>query len=324
MKERLTRRQFVAGSCCCLVGLGAAGQVRNTVAGERRKPGLAVGCRDAHLKQLRAEDCWSALRLIGGDSVEAVIGEDLSFPGLFHPQRKYSAATEAGLDGLASDMRSAGVRISALCMFNRYDDRPEFELEWGTKAARVAQALGAKAIRIDLRPHKVEPAKFLDFSIDVLKKLIAATESTGVAFGIENHGATTNDPQFLAPLFEGVGSKRLGLTLDTGNFYWFGFPLSKLYEIYEMFAPRVVHTHSKSIKYPESQREKQRPMGWEYAKYHCPVYEGDIDFARVVKILRNAGYSNDLCVEDEALGKLPPEERAGVLAKEIRYLRELV
>ena len=119
-----------------------------------------------------------------------------------------------------------------------------------------------------------------------LKRVIETTEDTGVAFGIENHGGTTNDPEFLKPLFDRVGSKRLGLTLDTGNFYWFGHPLSKVYELYEAFAPRVCHTHCKSIRFPETEREKQRPMGWEYGKYNCPIYEGDIDFRRVVKILR--------------------------------------
>ena len=111
---------------------------------------------------------------------------------------------------------------------------------------------------------------------------MAATADTGVRFGIENHGNTTNDPEFLAALFDGVGSKRLGLTLDTGNFYWFGHPLSKLYGLYEQFAPRAFHTHCKSIRYPEDDRERQRPMGWKYGEYNGPIYDGDIDFGRVV------------------------------------------
>ena len=35
---------------------------------------------------------------------------------------------------------------------------------------------------------------------------MAATESTGIVFGVENHGKTTNDPEFLDALFAGVGS----------------------------------------------------------------------------------------------------------------------
>jgi len=83
----------------------------------------------------------------------------------------------------------------------------------------------------------------------------------------------------------------------------------------------VFHTHCKSIKYPADQRERQRPMGWRYGEFTCPIDQGDIDFHRVVKILRDAGYRNDLCVEDESLGKLPEADLAATVAREIQYLR---
>ena len=324
MKQSFTRRQFLATSGRCLAAAGTASLAARSSAAAEAKPRLLLGCRDVHLKVTDRPDSWSAMKALGAECTEATIGEDLSFPVLFHPQRKYTAATEAGLQTLSADIKAAGRRISALCMYNRFDQRPDFELEWGTKVARAAHALGVPAIRIDVVPHKLPRERFLDFAVDVLKKLIAATESTGVRWAIENHGNTTNDPEFLEPLFARVGSKRLGLTLDTGNFYWFGHPLSNVYRLFETFAPRVFHTHCKSINYPEPQREKQRPMGWEYAKYHCPIDQGDIDFRRVVKILRAAGYANDLCVEDETLSKLPAAERSGVVAREIRYLREIV
>ncbi len=115
----------------------------------------------------------------------------------------------------------------------------------------------------------------------------------------------TNDPDFMEQLIAGVGSKRLGITLDTANLYWWGHPLDKVYQIYERFAPLVWHTHCKSIAYPEEKRNVQREMGWEYGKRCCPVYAGDIDFGRVVAILRRARYQGDLCVENESLAAFP-------------------
>jgi sugar phosphate isomerase/epimerase len=326
----LTRRDFFSTSGRHLTATGLG--LRTLEAAKPSKGALTVGTRDVHLKLTGAEDCWAALRALGAEGVEATIGEDLGFPVLFHPGGNYTAATEAGIQRLKTDMRASGRRITALCMYNRFDERPEFEIEWGTKAARAAQALGAKAIRIDVWPHRIGRgqqmtdairAEFLDFSVSTLKKLLQATDTTGVAFGIENHGHTTNDPDFLVPLFERVGSKRLGLTLDTANFYWYGHPLSRLYELYAAFAPHACHTHCKSISYPEAEREKRRPQGWEYARYNCPVDKGDIDFPRLVRILREAGYSNDLCVEDESLGKVPESERAAVLKREIDFLKAL-
>jgi sugar phosphate isomerase/epimerase len=263
------------------------------------------------------------MRSIGAEVVEATITENLTLPGLFHPGRKYTAATPAGIEQVTADANAAGCRISALCMSNHFAERPDVEVQWCGKAARAAKALGVRAIRIDVVPQRLARAEFLPLAVKTLKAVIEATEETGVAFAIENHGNTTNDPEFLKPLFDGVGSKRLGLTLDTGNFYWFGHPLSKVYALFEAFAPRVFHTHCKSIKYPEAEREKQRSLGWEYGKYTCPIYEGDIDFRRVLKILVGAGYSGDLCVEDESLGRFPAAERGKILAKEVRYLQDL-
>jgi sugar phosphate isomerase/epimerase len=322
MKPKINRREFLEGSSCLAAGLAASSLSQAAATTQADKPNLCLSCRDSQLKQTDRKDCWSALESIGAEGVEAAIGEDLSLPGLYHPDRQYSVGSEAAIKTLQADMKTAGKRISAFCMFNRFDERPDFEVKWGAKVAQAAQAMGVQAVRIDVMPRKVKAEEFLDFSVRTLKQLIEATESTGVAFAIENHGGTTNKPEFLTPLFDRVGSKRLGLTLDTGNFYWFGHPLSKVYQLFETFAPRVWHTHCKSIRFPEDQREKQRIMGWEYEKYTCPIYEGDIDFHRVVRVLRAAGYAGDLCVEDESLSKFPARERGAILAKEIRHLKD--
>ncbi len=316
-----TRRDFLHHSSRLLAGTATAAMLsRGAVAGEKSAR-LALACGDATLSHVKQADCWAALKSIGAEGVEATIAEDMSLPRLFHPTRKYSAATPDDLAMLKADMQAAGCKITAFAMHNKFDVQPEAEIEWTAKTARAAQALGVPAIRIDVVNRKVDASDFLQFSIETLKKVMAATESTGIVFGVENHGKTTNDPEFLDALFAGVGSPRLGLTLDTGNFYWFGHPLSKVYGLFEKFAPRVFHTHCKSIKYPADQRDVQRPMGWKYGEFSCPIDQGDIDFHRVVKILRGAGYKNDLNIEDESLGKLAESERAAALAREIQYLK---
>lgn len=323
MTSPVTRRDFLRQSSCLLAGTAAATMLgRRTLAAENR-PELALACGDATLKHVQAADCWSALKAIGAQGVEASILPDLSFPRLFHPTRKYSAATPDDLAALKADLQASGCRITAFIMSTQFDVRPEQDAAWVIQAAKVAQALDVPAIRIDVvNRGKASADEFLQATAETLKKVIAGSESTGMVFGVENHGRTTNDPEFLDALFAGVGSKRLGLTLDTGNFYWFGHPLSKLYDLYAKYAPRTFHTHCKSIKYPADQRETQRPMGWKYGEFNCPIDQGDIDFRRVVKILRNAGYRNDLCIEDESLGKLPEGERTVALAKEVQHLKD--
>jgi sugar phosphate isomerase/epimerase len=157
-----------------------------------------------------------------------------------------------------------------------------------------------------------------------MKKVLDATSSSNVALGIENHGFQGNDPDFLDGVLASVGSNRVGLTMDIGNFYWAGHPLEKVYKIHEHFAPVTKHTHVKNIAYPEDVRNTQRQLGWEYGKYVCPLPDGDIDIAKVVGILKKAGYKGDLNIEDESLGKFSQEEKAKVLKRDVDHIKQIL
>src|SRR5207248_7219794 len=93
---------------------------------------------------------------------------------------------------------------------------------------------------------------------------------------------------------------------------------------YAKYAPYTVHTHVKSIRYPEEMREERREIGYKYGEYCCPLDEGDLDFARAIQILRDGGYDGDLVIEDESLGKFAGDQRAGVLKRDIATLRSAI
>lgn len=323
MRRPPTRREFLGHTAALGVGVVAGSVLTSRAAANAVPSPMRVTIRDAHLRHTELPDSWTALQSIGAEGMEAILNEELALPQVYHPEETYSAATEAEREKLKARMEAAGQRITAFCMFNRFEERPEFEVEWCRKAAEVACELDVAAIRIDVVPRKMEPEPFLRHAIDALKKVMEATESTGARFAIENHGRLTNDPDFLAALFEGVDSPRLGLTLDTANFYWFGHPLSRLYEIFEQFAPRTFHTHCKSIRYPEEYREQQRPMGWRYAEFHAPIYEGDIDFERFVAILKKANYRDDLCIESASWRDRTGPDVIAMFSKEVEMLKRL-
>jgi len=318
----ISRREFLAASGGMMIGMGALGTFAESAEGSRPAT-LLVAVRDMHLREVGEKDVWSAMRAIGAQGVEALVEPDLWCPHLFGVEKPPSIATDDGAKRLADEAKSRGLRITSFCMMNRFDERPDEEVNWAVRVARACQIMKVGAIRIDVVPRRLKSDEFLKFASEVCKQLVEKTADTNVRFGIENHGGTTNQVEFLEKLFDGVGSERMGLTLDTGNFYWFGNPLNDLYGIYRKFAPRVFHTHCKSIAYPTDKRNVKRDVGWEYGKYNCPIYEGDIDFKRVVAILREAGYRGDLCIEDESLGKFPKEKRGEVLAKEVAMLKQL-
>ncbi len=317
----LSRREFLTAAAGFTVSATALSLSATIQAAENIK--WPVSCRDQHLKTAGQADCWSAAKALGAEGVEVNTDLALNCPNLFPASGRYSLATQDGVKKLKAEAAAAGCALTALVMSNRFDERLEQELQCAARLVKAAQELGVRAIRIDVWPHRLKEDEFFPFAVDACKRLCQTADGTNVRFGIENHGKVTNNPEFLQKLFDAVGSPRLGLTLDCANFYWYGHTLSRLYSIYEQFAPRVFHTHCKNIKFPAEKRETQRPMGWEYEKYNCPIYEGDIDFKRLIQILRKGGYEGDLCVEDESLGKYAKAEQAEILRKETAMLKEL-
>lgn len=318
----LSRRGMLQGAAGLMFSSAVHGCREGSSPPAQSKPWV-IACRDSLLKATGKPDSWSAMKEIGVTGVEVEVDPALACPVLYAPNETYSLATASGITDLKDKLAGQGLVVTAFLMHNRFDERLDEELEWAGKLVKAAQALDVKVIRIDIASRKTKGEEFQAFAAKLCKQLCAMTDGTSVRYGIENHGSVTNDPEFLQKLFDAVDSPHLGLTLDTANFYWYGHPLDELYRNFERFAPKVFHTHCKSIRYPEEKRNVRRPMGWEYDKYACPIYEGDIDFGKVAAILRKAGYSGDLCLEDESLGKYPEAEQVEVLKKEIAMLKNL-
>jgi sugar phosphate isomerase/epimerase len=318
----LSRRDFLQTAAGLVLTAGFSGACSTPRTVQPSKPWM-VACRDAHLKATGQPDCWAALKYLGVAGVEVDVTPEMLCPALFHPEKKYSLATPAGIEALAAELAAQRVTITAFCMHNRFDERLEEEVAWMRRLVPVAQALNVQVIRIDVAPRKTPVDQFLPVAIKACKAVCEVVADRPVRLGIENHSRFTNDPAVLDQLFAAAGSPQLGLTLDALNFYWYGWPLEELYGMYERFAPRVFHTHCKSVRYPPERRNIRRPMGWEYGQYAAPIYTGDIDYKRVVAILRKAHYQGDLCLENECLKHFPAAEQPGVLRKEIELLKSL-
>jgi sugar phosphate isomerase/epimerase len=294
-------------------------------AGKSNRPSepWVVACRDNLLKVTKKPDCWSAMKELRVTGLEVQVDPALVCSALYDPDKTYSIATVSDIQAVKERFAEEGRVITAFLMNNRFDERLDDELKWTGKVVKAARELDVKVIRIDVVPRRTKGEEFFSFAVGACKQLCDIVKGTSIRYGIENHGNTTNDPEFLQRLFDAVDSPHLGLTLDTANFYWYGHPLDELYKIFERFAPRAFHTHCKSIRYPQDKRNTRRPMGWEYGKYACPIYEGDIDFEKVTAILRKAGYRGALCLEDESLGKYSEAEQTEVLKEEIALLKKL-
>jgi sugar phosphate isomerase/epimerase len=291
---------------------------------------MYVSIRDVIALETGFDSLHEALTYYDLDAVEVNVKRDFSLTAL-QPTREEPRLfidRDEGVEKLERQTKGAGLRISAFLLSNDFNTPSlDRELDWVVRVVEVAGGLGIPAVRVDaiMSNEKDLP---LDRRQDIFAKavhtILERTPHSKVELGIENHGGKGNDPEFLDGLMKRVGSHRLGMTLDVGNFYWSGKPLSEVYRILEHFAPVAKHTHIKNIAYPPDIRETQREIGYEYGKYVCPIPDGDLDMKRIVGILKKGGYKRDLCIEDESLGKFDVPTRQAHVKAAIATLRAAI
>jgi sugar phosphate isomerase/epimerase len=111
--------------------------------------------------------------------------------------------------------------------------------------------------------------------IESINECVPHAESAGVIMALENHWGLTTKVEGLLRIYKEVNSPWLGINLDTGNF--FGDPYSQL----EKLAPHAIVVQAKTY-------------------YGGGVYyTRDLDYNRIAKILRDAGFKGYVSLEME-------------------------
>jgi sugar phosphate isomerase/epimerase len=290
--------------------------------------GMYISVRDVYMGKDVFPTPIEGLRKLKVDAIDIVLGRDFSVVAVDNG-KKVILKTDEDAKKFRERTEKLGVRICCVetaCDFSAGEK--EANVGFIVRSIELADLLGAPAVRVDSAMAKEKELSFeerVNIFAEGLGGALRKTEKSKVTLGIENHGFQGNNLAFLLNVFQLVSSPRLGSTLDTGNFYWRGYPLSEVYGILRVLAPYAKHTHVKNIKYPQDQRELMREAGWEYNKYVAPLEEGDIDIAKVVNILKGAGYKGDICIEDESLGKFKAgPERAAVLERDVNHIRKIL
>ena len=291
---------------------------------------MFVSIRDEIVMQTGFDSLHEALTFYDLRNVEMLVNKDASVRSLQPTPEQPRLFLDRAEDvaKLERQTKGSGLNITAFLLHNDFNAKNiEKELDWVTLVVNVAGKLGLPAVRIDSimsgeKSTAIESRR--EIFAKAVQTVLGRTAKLKVALAIENHGALGNDPAFLDGVLDKVHSRRLGLTLDVGNFYWSGKPLSEVYRILERYAPLTRHTHIKNIHYPPELRETQRALGFEYGKYMCPIPEGDLDMKKIVGFLKKAGYRNDLCIEDESLGKFDVPTRRENVKAAIELLRKAI
>jgi sugar phosphate isomerase/epimerase len=126
---------------------------------------------------------------------------------------------------------------------------------------------------------KSEPEK-IHRCVKALRQLRATLEALDLKIGIENHWGLSTDPETVVEIIRQAESPRIGTCPDFGNFT----ETQDRYAGLQILAPHAQHVHAKSYQFNGTGEETT------------------IDFARCLKIFRNAGYDGAISVEYEGEG----------------------
>ncbi len=289
---------------------------------------LEVSIRDGFLGENNFDTPAAGMRHLGLTQVEVALERDFTVRD-FEGKGRVSVKSDAEAKAFGATLARLGLKCCGLltaCDFSAGE--PEENVAWVARAIEIAGLVGAPAVRIDSAMKRERELDFetrVNIFADNLSEVLKRTADSPVTLGIENHGFQGNNLAFLLNVYQRVGSERLGSTLDTGNFYWRGYPLGEVYGILRVLAPHAKHTHFKNINYPEDQREVMREAGWKYDTYFCALEDGDIETAKVARMLLDAGYQGTLCIEDESVGRFKTrEERVALLERNVAHMKTVV
>jgi sugar phosphate isomerase/epimerase len=213
--------------------------------------------------------------------------ELLSEAGYFHSVSLDDEPLE--IKDLLEKNRLAASGLSAHCPLMR----PEISVPYLRKAIRFAAAIGAPVVNTDegIRPAWIGGEDIWPVMRYTLTAVLRVAERYGVTVGIEPHQSISRTTAGLRRIGSLVDSPFLGFNYDTGNAFLAG---EDPYEGLKAVLGRLVHVHAKDIALLHAEAERGKVTG---TPVGCACGEGVIDWARVIAILEEAGWSGVLSCE---------------------------
>jgi len=166
----------------------------------------------------------------------------------------------------------------------------------------AAAAMGCHAIRVNLAGGD-DPAQWIPNSVDGLTRLGTYASGKGINILVENHGGLSSNGKLMAEVMTQVGRDNCGTLPDFGNFCirrndsndW-ASGCAENYDIYQGVAelmPFAKAVSAKAHDFDEAGNEK------------------NIDYVKMLQIVKDAGYKGFIGVEYEGDGL---GEEAGIIA----------
>lgn len=211
---------------------------------------------------------------------------------------------------IKSACQSAGVKLSGLSAHTPLL-KPEIGVEYLKQAVRFAAECGAPVVNTDEGPKQKWTSEEEDFTLMryTLREAAKVAEPRGILIGLEPHQQYSRHPDGLDRIYQLVKSPSIGINFDTGNAYLCGHdPIVWLRRVVR----RLVHLHAKDISVEQSSTQRGKVTG---TPVGCACGDGVVDWAKVIKVCRQAKHDIVLSVE---CGTVDQAERS------ISYLKSLI
>lgn len=220
----------------------------------------------------------------------------------------------------------------------REEGRLEIELEQVKATATLLKRLGAGHIVLsdggDARRQAIagrleetqrsglsqEQWKLMGRALDEISRVVL---DMGLVPSFHSHGGTyVENPDEIARLAEATSPDLLKLCLDTGHIaFGGGDPV----EMFRTYRDRIGHVHLKDIR--EDLLRENLAKGYDYvASARGDVFvelgQGTVDIEGIVQVLKEAGYSGWIIVEQDRVVRDEREDSLAAPAASRRYLRE--
>ena len=278
---------------------------------------MFVAIRDVFLTENYGfKDPFEALELLGINNIELWIKKDMS------------TVFKDPLKNLTEKLSSRKLKVCAILVENDLSlgDREE-EKKYIKNACKICSELNCNVVRINSfmsRINEISMKEYIEIGTKYIKEYLNFAKDYGISLAMENHGLVGNNIDFIRALIREISSEFFGITFDTGNFYWYGYPLYQIYDIAYELAPYIKHTHIKNFKVKEEFKNIPR-LGLGIGRIrNVPLYEGDINFRLLVEILKDRKYDKDLTIEDESLYLFKKEERKDIIKSDVEHLKPLI
>jgi sugar phosphate isomerase/epimerase len=108
-------------------------------------------------------------------------------------------------------------------------------------------------------------------------------------------GTISFSPELWQKMFEIIPGKNFGLNFDPSHLYWLGVDYMKAVR---EFGPRIFHAHAKDTEILGEELYRESVYGKNWHRARMPGL-GEINWARFISALQEAGYDETLSIEHE-------------------------